>query len=699
MGSTEILGHATGALYGLAIGDALGMPTQSLRPAEIRASYGHITGFVDAAPTQPIAPSMRAGSITDDTEQALILARLLIEGRGSIDQQCFATELMQWEEAMRRRGSLDLLGPSTKAALERLRAGAPAHEAGRFGTTNGAAMRITPVGIAFQPGPALTEAVVQASLVTHNTGLGLSAAGAVGTAVSVGIQTGDLERALQAGVAAAGTLENRGSWVEGASIRARVERFRPMTASLDLPELSDFLREVVGTSVQSQESVVSALLLAGRTDLDPFEALCLAASLGGDTDTIAAMTGAILGAAYGADAFPLKARETVREVNGLELEDLAQELLNVRQAQSGVIPKEEDSRQEPVTGEDLRSASTARLIHTGEAIADLTMRVQTFPSPGADTFADSYEVFAGGGTNVMAAAARQGIPVVYAGAHGTGPYGDVVRRALAAEGVEMVSAPVAQLDTGFCIAVTDSSAERTFITTTGAESQNSLDILRGAWGGAGDLVYVCGYSFMYPDNAVALREYLPTLAPVGGTGSAGAAPVSVFVDPSPVIDVLEWGDVELLMRHATVWSTNEREARILRERWCHEHGEAAPHQNSEQGQQRATESPEELCAWLAQTLGCAVVLRVGAQGCLVSEGAGGVVAMIPAPAVQAVDTNGAGDAHAGVMCARLAAGESLAEAARWANAAAAIAVTRFGPATCPTLEELMEAGVSAGTSD
>ena len=47
------------------------------------------------------------------------------------------------------RGSLDLLGPSTKAALEELRAGAEPGTTGRTGTTNGAAMRVTPVGIAY----------------------------------------------------------------------------------------------------------------------------------------------------------------------------------------------------------------------------------------------------------------------------------------------------------------------------------------------------------------------------------------------------------------------------------------------------------------------------------------------------------------------------------------------------------------------
>ena len=71
--------RALAALHGLAIGDALGMPTQLLSPGEIAERFGVIDGFRAAQGDHPIAAGMPAGSITDDTEQALLLARLLIE--------------------------------------------------------------------------------------------------------------------------------------------------------------------------------------------------------------------------------------------------------------------------------------------------------------------------------------------------------------------------------------------------------------------------------------------------------------------------------------------------------------------------------------------------------------------------------------------------------------------------------------------
>jgi ribokinase len=70
------------------------------------------------------------------------------------------------------------------------------------------------------------------------------------------------------------------------------------------------------------------------------------------------------------------------------------------------------------------------------------------------------------------------------------------------------------------------------------------------------------------------------------------------------------------------------------------------------------------------------------------DGPGLSVSRIPAPTVTAVDTTGAGDAHSGVFLAALAAGLTASDAARRANAAAALAVTRSGPATSPSRAEL-----------
>ncbi|WP_241986791.1 ADP-ribosylglycohydrolase family protein, partial [Cryobacterium fucosi] len=197
--------RALGAFYGLALGDALGMPTQSMSRSDILADYGPLAGFRDAGPRQRIAAGMPAGTVTDDTEQAVLLARLLVESHGHVDPRTFAARLLVWEHGMKARGSLDLLGPSTKAAVQRLTDGESPLTSGRFGSTNGAAMRITPVGIAIALAPlgAFVDAVAEASLVTHNTTLGIGSAAAVGAAVSAGVGGATRENAVAAAIAAA----------------------------------------------------------------------------------------------------------------------------------------------------------------------------------------------------------------------------------------------------------------------------------------------------------------------------------------------------------------------------------------------------------------------------------------------------------------------------------------------------------------
>jgi ADP-ribosylglycohydrolase len=330
--ATSMRGRALGAFTGLAIGDALGMPTQSMSRSQILQDYGPITGFVDAGPHQRIATGMPAGSITDDTEQAVLLAELLIDGNGRADAGEFASRLLIWEERMRARGSLDLLGPSTRAALDRLNAGESAGEAGRFGTTNGAAMRITPVGIAFDSSRlgAFVDVVAETSEVTHNTTLGIASAAAVGAAVSAGVSGATLAEAVEVAIAAAAEGATRGHWVAGGAIAERLRWARGYLLPLRAADRDDALERIIGTSVASQESVVAALALASVCD-NPWETLCTAAGIGGDTDTIAAMTGAVLGAVHGNEVWPQGERDTLRRVNDLQLEPLVDRLLQLRE--------------------------------------------------------------------------------------------------------------------------------------------------------------------------------------------------------------------------------------------------------------------------------------------------------------------------------------------------------------------------------
>ncbi|MFI5711524.1 ADP-ribosylglycohydrolase family protein [Kribbella sp. NPDC051620] len=328
------------------------MPTQSLPRALIVERYGEVIGGFEPAPEdQPLAAGMGAGAVTDDTEQAVLLGRLVVESGGKVDGRELAQRLLVWEDGMRARGSLDLLGPSTKRAIDELLQGKDIDETGRYGTTNGAAMRITPVGIATPSTDLdlLIERVIAASAATHNTGLALSAAAAVAAAVSAGIDGATIPEATTQAIAAATKASTSGHWVAGADIATRIKwatslvtgsRIEPTasmfdTASGDTPPrpgaVSVLLYDLVGTSLASQESVPAAFAVLAAYPDDPWLAVRLAASVGGDTDTIAAIAGAIAGACHGLDGFPAHARTTVAEVNNLDLDTLATQLLKVRE--------------------------------------------------------------------------------------------------------------------------------------------------------------------------------------------------------------------------------------------------------------------------------------------------------------------------------------------------------------------------------
>lgn len=333
---TDQRDRATAALYGLAIGDALGMPTQLLSPADVIRQFGELSGFEPAAPDHPIAAGMPAGSVTDDTEQALLLADALIQGNGRVDAEAFAHSLVAWEADMKRRGSLDLLGPSTKAAVAAVIAGTPVAESGRRGTTNGAAMRVTPIGIVAESDdiPTLVDRVIEASALTHNTGIALAGASAVAAAVSAGIDGATLDEAIACGLAAARVGEERGYWIAGASVSARIQ-FALTLADPTNPTASlHRIRELIGTSLATQESVPAAFGILAVFEGAPWETCLAAAAGGGDSDTIAAMAGAIAGSLHGMSGFTPEAAERIRSVNGLDLDGKAEQLLHLRGRQA-----------------------------------------------------------------------------------------------------------------------------------------------------------------------------------------------------------------------------------------------------------------------------------------------------------------------------------------------------------------------------
>jgi len=297
-----------------------------------------------------------------------------------------------------------------------------------------------------------------------------------------------------------------------------------------------------------------------------------------------------------------------------------------------------------------------RLLHLGNVVVDVVLYVPALPEPGGDVFATGAQTAAGGGFNVLAAAARQGLAVAYGGVIGTGPFAALATAACAAEGIEVLQPAKPGLDTGFVISVIDATGERTFLTSRGAEATLTaadLDPVRPA---RGDAVYLSGYGLAHPSNAAALLGWL------GGLDDDHL----VIFDPGPLVGTLPERVLRSVLDRAGWVTCNSRESALL----------------------TGAADPREALLVLAGRLPRAgILVRVGAEGCLLSL-RGSPPESVPGFAVGAVDTNGAGDTHTGVFLAALASGAGPAEAVRRANAAAALSVTRVGPATGPTPAEL-----------
>jgi ADP-ribosylglycohydrolase len=170
---------------------------------------------------------------------------------------------------------------------------------------------------------------VAVSYVTHNTGLALAGAAAVAAAVSAGIAGASIAEATMIAVAAARLGGSRGHWVAGADVAARIEWAVGLVAGRDRAEASRLIYTLVGTSLATQESVPAAFAVLAAVPEDPWQACLLAASLGGDCDTIAAMAGAVAGACHGVDAFPAAALAVI-DAQDLGLNALAGDLYALR---------------------------------------------------------------------------------------------------------------------------------------------------------------------------------------------------------------------------------------------------------------------------------------------------------------------------------------------------------------------------------
>jgi ADP-ribosylglycohydrolase len=311
----------TAALLGLAVGDALGRPTEGKRQEEIRAlpreALFAFRGYHERRFSRPFPP----GSWSDDTQQALLLTDSLIGCHG-FEGSDYAERLY----ALWRSGAARGYGRVYRQAMERRDAGQPWHAvAVEDDLMNGAAMRIAPLGLFYWFDPhALTEAAVRSSRVTHGHPAAVAGAAAVAHAFAFVLTHADVRpeplvdyllphvAPLDAETAAHLRLIPRA---------AGLDRDAAFAVLSEAPEFAmppaDGRGAGVGGMTISLLLVALYLMLHSRGDF--VRAVEDAISLGGDTDGTAATSGALCAAWRGSGVLPADLAATVEEAERIRV--------------------------------------------------------------------------------------------------------------------------------------------------------------------------------------------------------------------------------------------------------------------------------------------------------------------------------------------------------------------------------------------
>ena len=282
--SEQVRKKFLGSLLGAALGDAVGASWEGRRMAaeheiELVASVSHPLRY------------------TDDTHMTIGMAESLVECGGFNGPHMagrFVSNYLQepW------RG----YGPGPPRVFKLISSGEPwdkaaAHIYGGGSFGNGAAMRVAPIGLFFSSRPAeLRDAAYLSSLITHSHALGMEGAALQAMAVALAVAESP-DKPLDTSSFASRLL----SFATEDVYRAKIANFSIL---LESPDDREAVVAQLGHGIEAFNSVPTAIFAFLAHPRDFASTVIYAVSLGGDTDTIASMAGAISGAYLGIDALP-----------------------------------------------------------------------------------------------------------------------------------------------------------------------------------------------------------------------------------------------------------------------------------------------------------------------------------------------------------------------------------------------------------
>ena len=322
-----------GALYGQALGDAMGMPSELWPRTRVKAHFGWIDRFLPGPEENNAACYFQRAEFTDDTSMALCLADALLARNGQIDPDLIGRNILDWAlkfDAFNK----NVLGPTSKIALNAIRDGKPVAELENNGVTNGAAMRVSPLGcmLPAQDLDTFINEVALASSPTHKSDLAIAGAVVVAWAISRAINGDKWADIVTSLPAIALYTQQKRITTFSASLAARIEiALKIVREANGVESASEQLYQVVGAGTSTIESVSCAIAMVELAQTDPNRCAILCANLGGDTDTIGAMATAICGALHGISAIDAQLKAELDAANQLDFSRYATALAGFRQ--------------------------------------------------------------------------------------------------------------------------------------------------------------------------------------------------------------------------------------------------------------------------------------------------------------------------------------------------------------------------------
>jgi ADP-ribosylglycohydrolase len=305
-------------LRAYAVGDAFGMPTEFMTRKEIVEQFSPLIGELIKPEWSKNHSNLPYASVTDDTEQVLYLYRRYLKDK-KVDAKATADCLRDWvlkTDAIQKK----YIGPSSMEALEAIENGEPIEETGKKGTTCGGIMR-TPAAVLFKACAndcELAENIYNCLLSTHNTSEALEAAGAYGFALNAALN-GSTKREILDAALIGGRILRKKALLEHCtpSSVARIKWWAQHYKNCSIEMLLQELCGVFGTGLPSADVCGAVFAIFCKAGKDVWLAIRIGASCGGDTDTIAALSGALCCAYAGGDNIPTYIKNEIFERNSI----------------------------------------------------------------------------------------------------------------------------------------------------------------------------------------------------------------------------------------------------------------------------------------------------------------------------------------------------------------------------------------------